>query len=269
MKRAPRRFGPARGKQDRALRLVPPPREPADREIVYGLRAALAVIGRRPDDVTAVAFASDVAREAAGALAVVRARGVRVTEMPPREIERIAGSPQHEGLVIEARARAWATPKELADVLVDQRGTCIALDRVRNSYNVGAVLRSAAFFGVDAVLLGAPAPHPGLDPNAVRVAEGGAEHVVLSRTTDLADTLARLRMRGVRVIGTDGRAQTDALTHDFGRPAVVVMGNEREGLGPRVRAACDLEVAIRGTGRIESLNVGVAAGILLSRLAIR
>jgi len=75
--------------------------------------------------------------------------------------------------------------------------------RVRNPYNVGAVLRSAAFFGLEAALLGTPAPHPGLAPTAVRVAEGGAEHLGLARTTDLAAPFARLRTRGVRVVGTE------------------------------------------------------------------
>jgi tRNA G18 (ribose-2'-O)-methylase SpoU len=101
---------------------------------------------------------------------------------------------------------------------------------------------------------------------AVRVAEGGAENVALARTTDLADTLARLRARGVKVVGTDGHARTSALEHRFQRPAVLVMGNEREGLGDRIRAQCDAVVAIRGAGTVESLNVAVAAGVLMSRM---
>jgi RNA methyltransferase, TrmH family len=186
-----------------------------------------------------------------------------------RDIEKLAHTNQHEGIVLEARARHWATPPELADLLTKSRGIAVALDRVRNSYNIGAVIRSAAFFGVDAVLLGAPAPHPGLDPNAIRVAEGGTEQLVTARTTDLADTLARLRARGVKVFGADGHADADALRFDYGRPSVLVMGNEREGLGPRVRAQCDAIVAIRGSGAVESLNVGVAAGVLIAQLTSR
>ena len=140
---------------------------------------------------------------------------------------------------------------------------------MRNPYNVGAILRSAAFFGVEAALLGTPAPHPGLPPTAVRVAEGGAEHVALARTTDLADTLARVKARGVRVVGADGHAPTSAAGFAFGRPVVLVLGNEREGLGDRARAQCDALVAVRGTGAVESLNVAVAAGVLLAEIARR
>jgi len=110
------------------------------------------------------------------------AEQIGIGVLSDREIEKLAHSNQHEGLVLEARARRWATPHELGDLLTKTNGVAVALDRVRNSYNIGAVLRSAAFFGVDAVLLGAPAPHPGLDPNAVRVAEGGVEHLMMAPT---------------------------------------------------------------------------------------
>ncbi|HEY1569335.1 MAG TPA: RNA methyltransferase, partial [Solirubrobacteraceae bacterium] len=130
-----------------------------------------------------------------------------------------------------------------------------------------AVLRSAAFFGFEGALFGAQAPHPELATMAVRVAEGGVEHLLLSRTTDLADTLSRMREKGIRVIGADGEGEGDGLTFDFPRPVVLVLGNEREGMSPRVRAQCDAIVAIRGAGSIESLNVAVAAGVLIARVA--
>jgi len=189
--------------------------------------------------------------------------------MSVAELDRVAESSHHEGLCVAVRPRRWLSTTELADVLVRGKGTALALDRVRNPYNVGAILRSAAFFGVDAVLLGTPAPHPGLAPTAVRVAEGGTEHVPLARTTDLADTLARLRARGIRVVGADGLATTAAAGFAFGRPAILVVGNEREGLGERVRAQCDAVVAVRGAGSVESLNVAVAAGVLIAEMTRR
>ncbi|MBX3209268.1 MAG: RNA methyltransferase [Labilithrix sp.] len=238
-------------------------------ERVHGLRAGLAVLAKRPADVVRVACASELVGDVERALGE-RAAHVRIGVLADRDIEKLARSNQHEGLVLEARARRWATPHELGELLAGgSRRVAIALDRVRNSYNVGAILRSAAFFGVDAALLGAPAPHPGLDPNAIRVAEGGVEDLVVARTTDLADTLGRLRARGVKVYGADGHADADALAFDYARPSILVMGNEREGLGPRVRAQCDAILAIRGSGNVESLNVGVAAGILIAGLAGR
>jgi TrmH RNA methyltransferase len=193
-----------------------------------------------------------------------QAQRIPCLEASEAEVDRFAESNQNEGLCIAARPRKWASMQELAELLTRSKGVAIALDRVRNPYNVGAIVRSAAFFGLDAALLGAPAPHPGLAPTAVRVAEGAADQLRLARTTDLADTLARLRGRGVRVIGTDVRGTQDADACGFERPSVIVLGNEREGLGDRVRAHCDALVAIRGSGRLESLNVAVAAGVLFA-----
>lgn len=249
-----------------------PPREASNAEpaeVVYGLRAGLAVLARRPDDVARIAYARAAQPDAAEALRWATARRLPCVELLETELERIAGSRHHEGLCVLARPRRWAAPSELSAALSRTKGTAVALDRVRNPYNVGAILRSAAFFGVEAALLGAPAPHPTLAPDAVRVAEGGAEHLLLSRTTDLGDTLARLRAAGVQVVGADADAEASALGFTCERPAVLVLGHEREGLGERVRAQCDTLVAIRGTGAVESLNVAVAAGVLIAELLAR
>jgi tRNA G18 (ribose-2'-O)-methylase SpoU len=224
-----------------------------------------------------------VRRDIVGLLRSAASRGVPFLEADEREVDRFAGSAHHEGLCIACRPRPWASVQDVAQALTRSRGVAIALERVRNPYNVGAILRSAAFFGVDAALLGAPAPHPGLAPTSVRVAEGGAEALLLSRTTDLAESLARLRSRGVTVVGADAGAKTSAFDFSWTCPAVLVLGHEREGLGPRVRARCDALVAIRprprpgeaedvsssGAGRMESLNVSVAAGVLIAQMLAR
>jgi tRNA G18 (ribose-2'-O)-methylase SpoU len=70
----------------------------------------------------------------------------------------------------------------------------------------------------------------------------------------------------VRIVGADGQATTSARGFAFGRPAILVVGNEREGLGDRVRAQCDAVVAVRGSGAVESLNVAVAAGVLVAEM---
>jgi TrmH RNA methyltransferase len=234
-----------------------------------GLRAGLAVVARRPDDVLRVAYARGVRGEIGDLLRWAGRERVPCTEASEAELGKLADSTQHEGLCVVARARKWLPAAELSELLGRERGRAIALDRVRNPYNVGAVLRSAAFFGLKAALLGAPAPHPGLAPTAIRVAEGGVEHLALARTTDLADTLARLRSRGALVVGADGHARASAFgafAQAAARPAILVVGNEREGLAERVRAQCDAVVAIPGSGAVESLNVAVAAGVLVAEM---
>ena len=235
-------------------------------EVLYGLRAGLAVLTRRPDDLVRVAYAPSVRAELAPLLQLASARKLPCDELTDAELARIARTDNHEGLCLAVRPRRWLSPGELGDALTKSRGAALALDRVRNPYNIGAILRSAAFFGLDGALLGAPAPHPALAPDAVRVAEGGAEHLLLARTTDLGDTLCRLRARGVRVVGAENDAAHDARGYDFARPTVLVLGHEREGLSDRVKAQCDAMVAIRGAGKVGSLNVAVAASVLIAEL---
>jgi tRNA G18 (ribose-2'-O)-methylase SpoU len=143
----------------------------------------------------------------------------------------------------------------------------IALDRVTNPHNLGAVVRSAAYFGADGVLYAHGDGPARLPPAAVRVAEGGAECVPIAAVERLAPALAFARARGVRVVGTDARARDDAFSLAWPRPCIVVVGNEREGLSRDVRPLCDATVAIPGTGRVESLNASVAAGVVLAELA--
>jgi RNA methyltransferase, TrmH family len=233
---------------------------------VQGLRAGLAAFSRRPDDVLRVLYAPAVRQEVGDLARWAARRGVPCAEASEGELDRFAASSHHEGLCVVTRPRRWGSARDLADALARSLGAAVALDRVRNPYNVGAILRSAAFFGVEGALFGAQAPHPDLASTAIRVAEGGVEHLFLARTTDLADTLARMRQRGVHVVGADGRASTSAMGFAFARPAILVLGNEREGLGERVRAQCDAIVAVGGTGRVESLNVAVAAGVLMAEM---
>ena len=227
------------------------------------------MLARRPVDLISIAHSRAVRGELDALLKYASAHRLPVREVSDEELARLAQTTHHEGLVMLVRPRRWAGPQELAEQLLLRKGTAIALDRVRNPYNIGAILRTAAFFGVDAALLGAPAPHPALPPDAVRVAEGGAEHLLLSRTTDLADTLSRLRQRGVQIVGTAVVDAKDALSFPFARPSILVMGHEREGMSERVGAQCDARVTIRGSGAVESLNVAVATGVLVAQLTRR
>jgi TrmH RNA methyltransferase len=239
-------------------------------ELVYGFRASEAALSKRTASVHEVLVDysqfEPAWRRAFDALRRMLPAHIRITETTSAMLQRLTESANHEGIAVRTAPRPWVSVKDLKRLLVEGKLTAIALDRVRNPYNIGAILRSAAFFGVDVVILGAPAPHPALPPDAVRVAEGGAEHVRLARTTDLAETLAQLRSVGVKVLGAENDGAEVAFSFPFPRPSVLVLGHEREGLSDRVKANCDHMVAIRGTGAIQSLNVAIAASLLIGEL---
>lgn len=242
------------------------PPAPENTEVLYGLRSGLSVFERRKKDIRRIGFEAGARSELGELLRWAQSAGVPCREESDKELAYRAESNQHEGLVLDVVPRPWLPPKELAAWLATNPGLVVALDRVRNPQNIGAILRSAAFFGANAVLLGAPAPHPGLPPFALRVAEGGAEHLTFSRTTDLADTLGRLKAAGVHIIGADTHSRVDSRVIAPHASRVLVLGNEREGLSPRIKSQCNALVGIQGSGAMESLNVAVAAGVLLSEL---
>lgn len=243
-----------------------PARRTEANEIVYGLRASLAMFERHPDKIVRIAFHREMRRQLTNLERWAAAHRTPCLETSDDELSRFSGAKNHEGVCLEVTARDWLSPQEFADMLVRTKGAAIALERIRNPYNIGAILRSAAFFGMDAALLGAPAPHPGLPADAVRVAEGGAEQLEFARTTDLPDTLGRLRSRGITVVGAESEATANAIGFTYNRPIVVVLGHEREGLSERAKAQCDTLVAIPGLSSVRSLNVSVAASVLFAEV---
>lgn len=233
-------------------------------EKVYGLAAARAVFARRMDDVHRIAYARALRRELGPVLREASTRRVAYEERTDEDLAKIAGSVHHEGICVAVRPRRVHT----VDALLRERWRgVLAIDDVSNPHNVGAIVRSAAFFGVEALLVAGESERAPLAPAAVRVAQGGAEHVELVREPELASALRRLASAGVAVIGTDVRATRPLDALRWPARSVIVLGSEGEGMSAAVRAACTDLVTIPGTGAVESLNVSVAAGILLASWA--
>lgn len=235
------------------------------REKVYGLEAALAVLRVRPDDVRRIAYHAEVGPVLGRYLRDAAARRVAYFEKPDAELRAIAGSEHHEGVVLEVRARELLDDAGVLDRFGVDRGPLrlVALDGVENPHNVGAILRTAAFLGCHGLVTHGPQEQP-FPPAALRVAEGGAEHLALARVADLPGVLGALADRGVAIVGTFASATEDARSFRYPRRTVVVLGSEASGASPAVRRTLGHVVGIRGSGAVESLNVSVAAGIVLA-----
>lgn len=231
------------------------------------MHAALAAMKARPNAIMQVMHAPAMRPVLERALVPLEAKGVSVRVLSVDTLDRMCESTHHEGVVLLVRPTPPLGVDAVAETLIRSKGFALALDRVRNPHNVGAILRSAAFFGIDVVLLESPEGQRVLTPAAVRVAEGGAEHVVTARCTSLEEALGKLKRKGVGIVGTDRSATQRLFDAPLRGPCVLVMGNEREGLSDAIRAQCDSLVSIAGTDRVDSLNVSVAAGILLAAAA--
>jgi RNA methyltransferase, TrmH family len=183
------------------------------------------------------------------------------------ELERVAGTAVHGGVVAVAQPRKLAPldPAEAAQWAREGK-TLLLLDGIGNPHNLGAIARTAAFFGLPRLVLSDHPEQAAPSDASYRVAEGGLEQLALYRATDFAATLRRLR-QSYRVLGTvlaKGRP-LPALRHGD-KPFALVLGNEEEGLPRATLAACNEVVTIPGTGRVQSLNVSASAAVLIYAL---
>jgi TrmH RNA methyltransferase len=229
-------------------------------ERVYGLSAALAAFSERPESVVSIAHTKDVRHELADMLREAAKRRIAYREVEDEALAQLADSVHHEGVCLLVRPMPELELEALAG-RIDGAGLIVALDEVQNPHNLGAVLRSAAYFGARGMLIGGDKK---LTPSARRVAEGGAEHVPVVSVPALPSALRTLSDHEFSIIGADTRAKVELRTFKWPKRAVLVVGHEREGLGKQVRSVCNTLVRIAGTEKVESLNVSVAAGVLLA-----
>lgn len=185
-------------------------------------------------------------------------------EVERRELDRLTGGAAHQGVAIRYAGPPPQGDDELEALLDGLAGTpfLLVLDQVQDPHNLGACLRTAEGAGVDAVIT--PRDRAvGLTPVVHKVAAGAAETLPLFQVTNLARALRRLRARGIWLVGAADAAPASLYATDLSGPLALVLGAEGEGLRRLTREACDQLVAIPMAGRVESLNVSVAAGVML------
>jgi len=175
------------------------------------------------------------------------------------QVTQLTEAENHQGVCIFAEPRTIYTESDLG-MLNDAR-VALALDQVSNPQNLATMLRNAAFFGVDALIL-LKNRSTDITPTVTRVAVGGAEYVKIFRVINLARSLDSLKKIGFWVYGLDERGEKTLAETDFAGKTVFVVGAEGEGLRLRTGQFCDFLVRIPG-GRpgLESLNAGVATAL--------
>lgn len=235
---------------------------------LYGLNAVRAVFARRPQAIRKLYLAQARIPSLQPLLkwCVAHRIGYRVVE--DAELGKLAASSHHEGVVADVLRQA---PGALAPWLRQlPEGPCCALwlDGVGNPHNFGAILRSAAHFGVSAVLLPAHSTLA-LSGAAARVAEGGAEAVPLLRLEEAGDAMTQLRAAGFSLAATVAREGQDPFAAPLPQRLVWVVGAEGGGMDASLVADCDLRLSIPGSGAVESLNVAAAAAVLLATWRMR
>jgi RNA methyltransferase, TrmH family len=229
---------------------------------VCGLAAVSALFETDPDRVERLFFEPRLRGEAGRFCAVLARARKPYREIEPGELARVAGTVLHGGIAAIARPQQVG-PFDPAAALGWAGGgkPLLVLDGIGNPHNLGAIARTAAFFGIERMLL-ADRPEQAIPSDAsYRVAEGGLEHLTLYQAP-LPAALAGLR-QGYRIIGAAPGFGAPLARRPAGNPPVLILGNEEKGLHPVTLAACDEIVSIPGSGPLQSLNVSAAAAILI------
>ncbi len=240
---------------------------PKTRELnVCGWQAVSTLFARHPAEVRRLFFDA-VAGRRAGEFCSRLAREKKVyRQVETGELEKIAGTKLHGGIVAVIGERPLLkVTREVLDNWGRTKAPLLLLDRVSNANNVGAIVRTAAFFGVKAIIV-PDHPAQALPGEAAwRVAEGGMEFVDFFRVPSLPGICAELK-RHHCLIGTSlrGNQLSPAAARERGlpRPPALILGNEEKGIAPEVAAQCDRLVKIPGEDSVESLNVSAAAAVL-------
>ena len=191
--------------------------------------------------------------------------GVPVEPAAAEEIERRAGSADHQGICADVSEFVYADPDSLLAV---NGALLVALDQIQDPQNLGAICRTAECAGATGVVI--PERRAAEVTAAVCKASAGAvEHLPIARVRNLADLLTHAKGAGMWCYGADADSAVAYDQVDYAGSAVLVLGSEGRGLRPRVAGACDALVAIPMRGRIESLSVSAAAAVLIYEAARR
>lgn len=241
-----------------------------DTSTLIGRQPVLEALERGDLGIEKVMLEQDASGERIGAIrAAAEDRGAPVQYVPAARLRHEADGAAHQGVVaITAPIRYREVDTMLSDVaptwdaVQTKEPLLLVVDRVTDPRNFGAILRSAVAAGTDGVIVPTREMAP-LNAAAIKASAGTAPRIPIARSDDLAQVLTQLKERGYFVYGAEGTADTSLWEADWDRPVAVVLGSEGEGLASEVAAACDELVAIPLRGPVESLNVSVAAGLLL------
>src|SRR5579871_6263784 len=191
-----------------------------------------------------------------------RKQGVAVRFIGRDELDRLAGNNAHQGVVAATSAKQY---NDLEDVVAAKRGQhslIVVLDGVEDPHNLGAILRTADAAGADGVVI--PERRAASVTGVVtKTSAGASEHLPIARVTNIARTVEDLKERNIWTVGLDERGKQTYDELDYKMDCAVVLGAEGKGVHDLVRKKCDFLVSIPMLGKVSSLNVSVAAGVVL------
>jgi 23S rRNA (guanosine2251-2'-O)-methyltransferase len=235
---------------------------------LFGVQPVLEALraGARPVERVTVAEGAHESR-LREILEIARYADIPIRRVPRAELQRIAAGANHQGVIATIAAAHYTPADDLLAALAARVGTqdqplAVVLDGVEDPRNLGAIIRTVECAGAHGVFI-PERRASGLTETVAKAAAGALEYVPVARASNVVRLLEELKKRGMWTVGTTAEAETSYAEWDWTQPCALLLGGEGEGLRRLVRERCDVLVQIPLRGHIESLNVSVAAGIVL------
>lgn len=233
---------------------------------IYGLAPALEALRARRRKIHKILIASGAHQSRLGELVeTARRAGVAVEKRDRHELDDLTRNANHQGVVALVSPLDQKNAYVEAETILDSMGApplVVLLDGVEDPHNLGAILRTCECAGVDGVFI--PEHRAaGLNDTVAKTSAGAVEYVRVARVTNLVPLIGELKDRGLWVVGVEGGTGNLYSDIDLKVPLAVVLGSEGKGVRRLVREKCDATISIPMRGKINSLNVSVAAGIVL------
>jgi 23S rRNA (guanosine2251-2'-O)-methyltransferase len=198
---------------------------------------------------------------------LARGRNIAVRFEDRGQLDRLVDSKDHQGVVAMAAARAAGTLEEILEAVNSgtgrgEKGLIVLLDGVEDPHNLGAIIRTALAAGAHGVVI-PERRAAGLTDTVARASAGALAHLPVAKVTNLVRTMEELKEAGYWIVGLDERADKSYTEADYTSPVGIVLGGEGKGLHELTRKRCDFVVSLPTVGPVKSLNVSVAAGVVL------
>ncbi len=232
--------------------------------------SVLAALKQRPEAVLSLQIARTKLEPAwRDVVALADSLGIRATSLEATSQKQSGRRPatRETHAVAMVKEKSFTPIDDAWELLSSQRlSLWLALDQIQDPHNLGAILRSASFFGVQAVFLTRDHSAP-LSSTVYDVSAGGVEYLPIVEVTNLSQLFEHAKQRGLWVLGTSEHAETDLTTVTLDRNWLLVVGNEQHGLRRLTLDLCDMVVSIPSHGGVTSLNVSTATAVVLSQLS--
>jgi len=237
-------------------------------QVIYGINPLWEAIKSNPQEILRISVVPGRKGEQILKILEESARfSIPVVDVERAKLDRLAGSGVHQGIVGTIRPYAYV---DLDEILQNAQETIngqivVILDSITDPQNLGAIIRTAHCFGAAGVII--PQDRSAsVTPTVVKASAGAARHVLVTMVPNLSRTIDKLKEKGFWVYGTDAGAGLDPSTATFAGKIALVMGSEGQGLRDLIRKKCDFLLSIPMIGKIGSLNVSVATGIVMHEI---